>query len=251
MPRFLLAFGDSTFGVLDSFAARTLLFGSDGVYARSIGGQLYDREVDDICAIGAAQLIATRFPRGELVAADTSGAVLQQTGVRWPEPKLDSAIQLKQARFARQRTTRPVCLLHTIRANYFAEVNSESLQLGEIHKYAEPIPVSDVTREKGIVVGIKSNLISGSYAVITDTLLYVLYGGASKFADKQVDAYSRKDYAYQWSIQLPRNTAHFDIVGDRMMVLEFDNSDVAQVSVYRLASQPPARAESTTNGERK
>lgn len=250
MPRTLIAFGDSTFGVLDSFAAQVLLFGSNGKYERSIGGQLYEREVDDVCNLGAGRLIASRFPRSELVRAESSGFVSRQAGVRWPEPKLDSAIQLKQARFARQRTTGHVCLLYTVRGNYFAEVDAETLRLGDAFTYAEPIRVPELTREKG-VVSIKHDMISGAYAVVTDTLLYVLYGGASRAAQKQVDAYSRANYQYQWSIQLPRTASQFDVVGDRIVVLEVGENDVRQVAVYLLASPPSARRESTTNGERR
>lgn len=236
VPRTLVAIGPQQFGVLDSFGARLQIFDAHGAFTRSVSGALYAREVDDICVLSSNAMLASRFPHGELVRVDSTGRTTQQADMQWPERRLDAAIQLKQARFARQRTSRPVCVLHTVRGNYYAEIDSATLAPREIRLYGEQVAVPEVVLSNG-APSLPTDVVTGTYAVVTDSLLYVLYGGTGPLSERQVDSYDRRTGAYQWSIRLPLPARQFDVIGARLLVLEVGGNDIKQVSMYALHSE--------------
>lgn len=233
LPRTLFAVSATRFGVLDSFGRRASLFDADGQFVHALAGPIYDKEIDDICAESDSTFVAARFPMGELVRANLRGEVIAARPMHWPDARLDAALHLKQARFARNRSASSVCVLHTVRGNYFTMLDIGRLEPVNIHEYLEHIVVPEVTTRNG-AVSLSADVISGLSAVVDDSLVYVLFGGSSPKSEQQVDVYARETGVYRWSIALPRRATSIDLARGRLVVLESGVENIRQVSVYDL-----------------
>ncbi len=234
VPNQLVILPPDRFGVIDNRAARMPIFDMRGRYVTSVSGELFKHEVHSVCPSQNEEYLAVQLHTGSIVRASRVGDVIHQSHVQWPDPKLDSAIQLSQTNFARVHERGVRCLLHTMRGQFFSEVDGTSLKLDRVQKYAEPLRLPILVRKNG-QIGLLKEQTSGIFAVVNDAKLFVLFGGSSDKAEQQIDVYDQRTGLYVWSILLPRKVSRFDIQGDRIVAVE-RNADASVVVSYLLTT---------------
>ncbi len=234
LPNQLVILPPDRFGVIDNRAARMLIFNVRGEYLTSVSGELFKHEVNGVCPSQNDEYLTVQILSASIVRASRIGAVLRQSHVQWPDPKLDSAIQLSQTNFARVHEREARCLLHTIRGQYFSEVDRTSLYLDRIQKYAEPIRLPMIVRKNG-QTGLVKEQTTGIGAVVNNAKIFVLFGGSTDKAEQQIDVYDQRTGLYIWSIALPQKVSRFDIQGDRIVVVE-RTADASVIASYLLTT---------------
>lgn len=231
-PNQLVIIPPDRFGVIDNRAARMPIFNVRGEYVTSVSGELFKHEVNGVCPSQNEEYLAVQILSGGIVRASRVGDIMRQSRVQWPDPKLDSAPQLSQTDFARVHERGARCLLHTMRGQFFSEVDGTSLKLDRIQTYAEPIRLPIIVLKNG-----RTNLVgdqtTGLFAVVNDAKIFVLFGGSTDKAEQQIDVYDQRTGLYIWSIALPRKMSRFDIQSDRIVAVE-RNADASVVVSYLL-----------------
>lgn len=249
LPNSLVSFPPDRFGVVDNRAGRMLIFDARGQYLTSVSGPLFHQQMDSMCPTSDGEFLATRFPSGTTLRGTRTGEVRTERRNVWPDSKLDSAPQLTQARFARVHQSGSPCVLHTVRGNFFGVVDPVTLHMDSIRVYADSLPMPRIVMKNGFTA-LEQDLVTGTSAVIGDTLLYVLFGGVSPEAERIIDVYGAVDGGYRWSVQLPRTTFQIDIQGDRLLTLE-RGASVPQASTYILRGANDALTDSGTGAIRR
>ena len=234
-PQSLFPRAGSGIGVVDSRQGRITIFSSSGSLVSEVTGDMFGREVQNVCDAGEHGLLALQLPYFGVVRANDEGKVVLRDSLVWPDTTMNRSTYFRQAFWANSREGR--CVTFAMMGNYFAEFDAVALKPLAFRPYLVPLKFPKPVGERNGFPTYDAKGSSAAAGVISEDNFYVLYGGQREPYYRIIDVYALTDGAYRYSMMLPRQAYFIDVAGGSLLVIEISEEGQA-ISVFPLPSRP-------------
>jgi hypothetical protein len=224
------------FGVVDSRQGRITLFSAAGAVVGEVTGDMFGREVQNVCDTGDYGLLVLQLPYFGVVRANVQGKIVKRDSLVWPDTTMNGSTYFRQAFWANSRGGR--CVTFAMMGNYFAEYDAVALLPRAFRPYVVPLKFPRPVGERNGWPTYNARVSSAGAGAISDKDFFVLYGGQREPYDQIIDVYTLADGAYRYSMKLPRKTYFIDVLGGRLLTIE-TTEEGQSISLFPLPSAPP------------
>jgi hypothetical protein len=227
-PDELVDLGARGFGVLDARQGRMTVVDSTGNVTSLITSESVAADLNSLCLLRGAALLAVRYPGMEVVRVDSAGPSVVVDSLYWPNGTYNEVPSLKQGRFAKSHDGH--CVLWQAKGDFYSPLSADDGR--RFYRYVTPYPEVAIDRSGAVPRALKAPGAAVSAALAGDTL-FVLRGSVSRQSNGVVDLYDVKHGQWIKSLAVPADAIGIDVSSDVLVVLAANDRGTRVIAYAR------------------